>query len=62
VFALLAFGLHQGMRAWKSFDMEALNLLHSKGYINDPLGEAKSIVFSEEGLREAQRLLQVTCT
>ena len=32
--------------------------LHEKGYISDPRGKAKSIVFTEEGLRQAQRLLE----
>jgi hypothetical protein len=30
--------------------------LHQKGYISDPVGKAKSVLFTEEGLRESQRL------
>ena len=29
-----------------------------KGLISDPQGKAKSVVFSEAGLKEAQRLLE----
>lgn len=57
VLALLYLGLHEGRRAWKGFDWDALNRLHEKGFISDPGGKAKSVVFTEEGLREANRLL-----
>jgi hypothetical protein len=59
VLALLLLGLHDGDRAWKGFDWEAMSRLHDKGYISDPRGKAKSVVFTETGLREAQRLLHV---
>lgn len=58
VLALLSLGLHEGTRAWKSFDWETMARLHAKGYITNPVGKAKSISFSEEGLRESQRLLK----
>ena len=57
VLALLCLGLHDGERAWKGFDWEAMNRLHEKGFISDPRGKAKSVVFTEAGLREARRLL-----
>jgi hypothetical protein len=57
--ALLSLGVHQGSRVWKSFDWEVMGPLHAKGYISDPVGKAKSVVFTEDGLRESQRLLQV---
>jgi hypothetical protein len=56
VLALLYLGLHERNRAWKEFDWDALSRLHEKGYISDPVGKAKSVVFSEEGLRESERL------
>ena len=31
--------------------------LHEKGYIADPVGKAKSVTFTEQGLRESKRLL-----
>lgn len=36
VLALLFLGLHNGARAWKGFDWEAMNRLHERGYITDP--------------------------
>lgn len=54
--ALLYLGLHDGCRAWKGFDWAALDRLHRQGLISDPVGKAKSVVFTEEGLREAERL------
>ena len=58
VLALLYLGLHDQYRAWKGFDWDAMSRLHEKGYISDPVGKAKSIVFTEEGLAESERLLE----
>lgn len=58
VLALLYLGLHDDQRAWKGFDWDAMNRLHEKGFISDPVGKAKSVVFTEEGLAEAERLLE----
>lgn len=57
VLALLYLGLHEGVRAWKGFDWDAMNRLHEKGLIADPRGKAKSVVFTEEGLEQAKRLI-----
>jgi len=57
VLALLYLGLHDNARAWKSFDWDTLSRLHEKGYITDPVSKAKSVLFTEEGLRESERLL-----
>ena len=57
VLALLVLGRHDGGRAWKGFDWDALNRLHERGYISDPRGRAKSVVFTDEGLARAERLL-----
>jgi uncharacterized protein DUF6429 len=57
VLALLYLGLHDEYRAWKGFDWDAMSRLHEKGYISDPVGKAKSIVFTAEGLAESERLL-----
>ncbi len=56
VLALLLLGLHDGDRAWKGFDWNALDRLHQKGLISDPKSKAKSVMFSEDGRREAERL------
>jgi hypothetical protein len=58
VLALLLLGLHDGDRAWKSFDWEAMGRLHAKGLISDPAGKAKSVSLSQEGLNQAQALLE----
>ena len=57
VLALLLLGRHDGMRAWKGFDWDALGRLHEKGLISDPVGKAKSVMFTEKGLMLAERLL-----
>jgi hypothetical protein len=36
VLALLYLGLHDGARARKSFDWDAMDRLHEKGYISNP--------------------------
>jgi hypothetical protein len=56
VLALLLLGLHGEQRAWKGFDWDALGRLHEKGLISDPVGKAKSVVFSDEGLERSQQL------
>jgi len=58
VLALLYLTLHDQNRAWKGMDWEALDRLHQRGLIYDPVNKAKSVVFSAEGLREAERLFR----
>jgi hypothetical protein len=58
VLALLFLTLHDGFRAWKGHDWDALDRLHRKGMIGDPVGKAKSVVFTEEGLAESERLFE----
>lgn len=60
VLALLMLGLHGDRyvdRAWKSHDWNSLGRLHDAGYIYDPVGKSKSIVFTPEGLRRSEELL-----
>jgi len=56
VLALLYLGLHNGGRTWKSFDWAAMNRLHEKGFISDPVGKAKSVIFTEAGERRSEEL------
>jgi hypothetical protein len=56
VLALLYLTLHDGFRAWKGHDWDALGRLHQKGMIGDPVGRTKSVVFTDEGLAESERL------
>ncbi len=56
--ALLYLTLHDGYRAWKSLDWDIMDRLHEKGFIGNPVGKAKSVVFTEEGIAESERLFQ----
>jgi hypothetical protein len=59
VLALLSLARHKGECAWKSFDWDAMDRLHKAGFISDPKGRARSVVFTPEGLRESERLLNL---
>jgi hypothetical protein len=58
VLALLYLTLHDGVRAWKGHDWDALNRLYRKGMIDHPVGKAKSVVLTDEGLSESKRLFR----
>ena len=58
VLALLYLTLHDHDRAWKSVDWDALDRLHEHGFIENPATKAKSVVFTDAGLREAERLFR----
>jgi len=58
VLALLYLTMHDGARAWKGHDWASMDRLHVKGYISNPRNRAKSVVFNEEGKREAARLFR----
>lgn len=56
VLALLLLRLHDGCRAWKGFDWDAMDRLAEKGFISDPRSKAKSVILSDEGLARAREL------
>ena len=58
VLALLYLTLHDHNRAWKSFDWDVLNRIYERGMIGDPVNKAKSVVLTDEGLRESERLFK----
>lgn len=58
VLALLYLTLHDRARAWKGLDWDAMDRLHRKGLIYDPVGKAKSVVLTDEGLAESERLFK----
>ena len=58
VLALLWLTLHDGQRAWKGHDWEVLSRLHEKGLILDPVGKAKSVVLTDDGLRRSEELFK----
>jgi hypothetical protein len=62
VLALLYLTLHDGFRAWKGFDWETLRRLHEKGLIDDPVGKAKSVAFTNEGLERSEALYKAMFT
>jgi hypothetical protein len=45
-------------RAWKGHDWDALNRLHEKGFIGDPVGKAKSVGLTREGHARSEELFQ----
>jgi hypothetical protein len=58
VLALLFLTLHDGVRAWKGHDWDVLDRLYRKGMIDNPIGKAKSVVLTDEGLSESERLFR----
>ena len=57
VLALLYLTLHDD-RAWKrdTWKRDTMSRLHEKGFISNPVGKAKSVRLTDEGLRESERL------
>jgi hypothetical protein len=61
VLALLYLNFHgdrNAIRAWKSFDWDAMDRLHEKGFISDPKGKAKSVLVTQEGQKAAKELFE----
>ena len=58
VLALLYLTLHDGVRAWKGHDWDALDRLYQKGVIDNPVGKAKSVVLTDKGLAASERLFR----
>jgi hypothetical protein len=56
--ALLYLTLHDRFRAWKGLDWDVLNRLYEKGFICDPVNKTKSVVFTDDGLRESEHLFK----
>jgi hypothetical protein len=56
VLALLFLTLHDGSRAWKGLDWDAMTRLYEKGFISNPVGKAKSVALTDKGLQESERL------
>ena len=54
--ALLMLGA-TGNRAWKGLDSDTMRRLHERGFISDPNDRGYTVVFSDEGLTRARRLL-----
>jgi hypothetical protein len=57
VLALMFLTLHgskRETRAWKGFDWDAMGRLHAKDLIFDPVGKAKSVMLTDEGLKRSE--------
>jgi Mn-dependent DtxR family transcriptional regulator len=48
-----------GLPLGKSHDWDALNRLHEKGYIGNPVNKNKSVALTEEGRVKAEELLRI---
>lgn len=62
VLALMWLTLHDERRAWKGFDWDALERLHARGLITDPVNKAKSVILTDEGLRQSEELFRALFT
>jgi hypothetical protein len=58
VLALLFLTLHGEGRAWKGHDCDAMDRLHKKGIIIDPVGKAKSVALTEEVEKRSEELFR----
>ena len=58
ILALLYLTLDRNGRAWKGFDWSAMNRLHEKGFIGDPVNKAKSVWLTEEGIARSEHLFK----
>ena len=59
ILGLLYLNLHEDGRAWKGFDWQAMNRLHEKGFIEDPVNKNKSVVLTDKGIAESKRLFEL---
>ena len=59
ILGLLYLTLHEDGRAWKGFDWQAMNRLHEKGFIEDPVNKNKSVVLTDNGMAESKRLFEL---
>ncbi len=46
------------IRAWKGMDWDLLDILYKRGWIWDPVGKQKSVVFTDEGKDLATKFLE----
>ena len=59
VLALLYLGIFErhpmgGARTWKSFDWSAMERLHGKELISNPVSKAKSVALTDAGLAQSE--------
>lgn len=49
---------HGQVRSWKTFDWDAMDRLHERGFIGDPKSKAKSVPLTAEGVAAAKESLR----
>ena len=62
VLALMWLTVHDERQAWKGFDWDALERLHARGLIADPVNKARSVILTDEGLRQSEELFRALFT
>ena len=55
---LTSFGDHGCTRSWKGYDWDAMDRLHQAGYISNPVGKAKSVIFTDKGRELCEALFK----
>jgi mRNA-degrading endonuclease toxin of MazEF toxin-antitoxin module len=55
---LNVFKHHGQVRAWKTFDWDAMDRLHELGLIDDPKSKAKSVPLTDEGISLAKEFFE----
>lgn len=55
--AILSLTLHDGNSVWMGLDWAITDRLHAEGLIADPVGKAKYLVLTDDGLARAQTVL-----
>jgi hypothetical protein len=58
ILSLTAMDEEYGVRVWKGMNWDLTNLLHEKGWINDPTGKQKSMILTEAGAKLATEYLE----
>lgn len=58
VLALMHLDLHDDVRAWKGYPWDVLDALHERGLISDPVGKARSVSLTAEGVARAAAAFQ----
>lgn len=55
VLALLWLNVESSGTAWKGFDWASMERLQERGLISNPVGKAKSVRLSDEGLEKGEQ-------
>jgi hypothetical protein len=55
---LTSFKEHEITRSWKGYDWDSMGRLHTAGFLSDPVGKAKSVVLTEEGVKRSHELFE----